>query len=47
MSQIFYKNVVMILCETKFRPQYHPVSDMEFKCYLKAKRKKNMKKALY
>ena len=27
----------LILCETKFRPQFHPVSDMEVKCYLKAK----------
>ena len=34
----------LILCETKFRPQFHLVSDMEVKCYLKAKKKKNMKK---
>ena len=28
----------------KFRPQSHPVIDMEVERYLKAKRKKNMKK---
>ena len=28
----------------KIRPQFHPVSDMEVECYLKAKKKKNIKK---
>ena len=37
----------LILCETKFRPQFHLVSDMEVRCYLKAKTEEKYLPALF